>query len=168
MSRALVLNASYEPLSVVSSRRAVVLILREKAVLLESADGTWHSERSTFAVPSVIRLTHYVKVPYARRIPLNRRAVFLRDESKCQYCLRPAENIDHVHPRTQGGQHTWENVVAACRRCNTKKGGRTPAEAGMRLQRQPQVPRRDGWIMVTLGGSPDPIWRQYLDLAATG
>lgn len=168
MSRALVLNASYEPLSVVSSRRAVVLILREKAVLLEAAEGQWHSERDSFTVPSVIRLTQFVKVPYARRIPLNRRAVFLRDDAQCQYCARPAENIDHVHPRAQGGDHTWENVVAACRRCNTKKGGRTPTEAGMRLRRQPHVPRRDGWIMVTLGGSPDPRWRQYLDLAATG
>lgn len=166
MSRALVLNASFEPLSVVSSRRAVILILREKAVLVEASDGCWRSERATIEVPTVIRLRHYVKVPYARRVPLNRRAVFLRDEAQCQYCTKPAENIDHVLPRSQGGQHTWENVVAACRRCNTRKGGRTPGEAGMRLLRRPQVPRRDGWIMVTLGGSPDPSWAQYLDQVA--
>lgn len=169
MSRALVLNASYEPLSVVSSRRAVILVLRDKAVLVEAADDEWRSERASIEVPSVIRLRHYVKVPYARRVPLNRRAVFLRDDSECQYCTRPAENIDHVMPRAQGGQHTWENVVAACRRCNTKKGGRTPVQAGMRLRRAPRVPRRDGWIMVTLGGSPDPCWIQYLDqVAAAG
>ena len=165
MARALVLNASYEPLSVVSARRAVVLVLREKADLVAAQDQPWRSEKRSVPVPSVIRLRHFVRVPYARRVPLNRRAVFLRDEALCQYCGRHAENLDHVLPRSQGGQHTWENVVAACRRCNTRKGGRTPLEAGMQLIRVPVVPRRHSWVEVMLGTDLDPRWEEYLALA---
>ena len=162
MARALVLNATYEPLSVVSERRALILVLREKADAVETGPLMWRSESFSFPVPSVIRLRTYVKVPYARRIPLNRRAVFARDGSRCQYCAKPAENLDHVVPRSRGGGHTWENVVAACRRCNTRKGDRTPEEAGLDLVRAPQVPRRHGWVLVTLGTTPDPRWRPYL------
>ncbi len=163
MAKALVLNATYEPLSVVSRRRAVVLLLREKADVVELDEEVWHSERADHWVPSVIRLRTFVKVPYARRVPLNRRAVFLRDSDQCQYCSRPAENIDHVIPRSQGGPHTWENVVASCRRCNTRKGGRTPDQAGLRLLRPPRAPRQSGWVLVALGSRPDPKWIQYLD-----
>ena len=162
MAKALVLNATYEPLSIVSGRRAVVLLLREKADVIESGDTVWHSERRSVAVPSVIRLRTFVKVPYARRIPLNRRAVFARDDGRCQYCHKPAENLDHVVPRSRGGEHAWENVVAACRRCNTRKGDRTPDEVGLRLSRAPRAPRRHGWLLVTLGGAPDPAWHPYL------
>jgi 5-methylcytosine-specific restriction endonuclease McrA len=162
MARALVLNASYEPLSVVPARRAVVLVLHQKADVVASAEHPWRSERRVVPVPSVIRLRYFVRVPYARRVPLNRRAVFLRDATACQYCGRHAENLDHVVPRSQGGQHTWENVVAACRRCNTRKGGRTPAEAGMELLRGPVAPRRNSWVEVMLGAEVDPTWAEYL------
>ena len=164
MPRALVLNASYEPLSVVPVRRAIVLVLRERADVIESNGKVWHSEHLTFSSPSVIRLRNYVKVPYARRVPLSRKTVFLRDDYDCQYCGRPAENIDHVIPKSQGGEHTWENVVASCRRCNTKKGGRTPREAGLVLRRQPRAPREHAWVMVATGARMDPAWEQYLAL----
>jgi len=163
MSRALVLNASYEPLSVVATRRAVVLVLRDRADVLESNGVVWRSESLELSSPSVIRLRKYVRVPYARRVPLNRRSVFLRDAYKCQYCGRQAENLDHVIPKSQGGTHIWENVVAACRRCNTKKGGRTPRQAGIDLLRKPSVPRRDTWVAVALGFRPDPGWEAYLE-----
>jgi 5-methylcytosine-specific restriction endonuclease McrA len=162
MAQALVLNATYEPLSVVSARRAVVLLVRHKAELIESKDRFFTSEHLSVPVPSVIRLLRYVRVPYRRRIPLNRRAVFARDGYACQYCSGPAENIDHVRPRSRGGTHTWENVVAACRRCNTKKGDRTPAEASMRLRAAPRAPRENGWLLVGLGAPPDPAWVAYL------
>ena len=162
MPRALVLNASYEPLSVVTVRRAIVLVLRERADVIESNGMVWHSEHLEFSSPSVIRLRSYVKVPYARRVPLNRKTVFLRDEFTCQYCSRPAENLDHVVPKSQGGQHTWENVVASCRRCNSKKGGRTPAEAGLLLHRHPRAPREHSWVVVATGARPDPAWEPYL------
>ena len=160
--RALILNATYEPLSIVSARRAIVLVLRQKAVVLEESGTTWRSERSSFQLPSVIRLKTYVKVPYARRVALNRRAVFARDEHACQYCGTGAENLDHVMPRSRGGSHTWENVVAACRRCNLRKGDRTPAEADMPLRSVPQAPRRHGWVLVNLGAPPHPSWQPYL------
>ncbi|HSR15907.1 MAG TPA: HNH endonuclease [Gemmatimonadales bacterium] len=162
MPQALVLNATYEPLSVVSARRAVVLLVRDKAELIESQGGHWSSERMSIPVPSVIRLLRYVKVPYRRRVPLNRRAVFARDGHACQYCGGPAENLDHVVPRSRGGEHTWENVVAACRPCNTRKGDRTPSESGLRLRRRPLAPREHGWLLVGLGRPPDPTWRPYL------
>jgi 5-methylcytosine-specific restriction endonuclease McrA len=162
MARALILNATYEPLSIVSSRRALVLVLREKAVLIEASGETWHSERHAHPIPSVIRLRTYVKVPYARRVALNRRAVFARDEHSCQYCGKNAENLDHVVPRSKGGKHAWENVVAACRRCNVRKGDRTPGEAGMKLRKRPRAPRRHGWILVSLGATPHPTWTPYL------
>ena len=166
MSRALVLNASYEPLSIVSARRAVVLLLREKADLVEAGGPIWHSERRQFPVPSVIRLRAYVRVPYARRVALNRRAVFMRDDHSCQYCGKSAENLDHVLPRSRGGAHTWENVVACCRRCNLRKGNRLPEEVGFRLRRRPTAPRRHGWIHVTLGTKLDPLWHPYLAAAS--
>ncbi len=162
MGRALVLNATYEPLSIVSSRRAVVLVLRQKADMVEPGDGDWRSARMSLPVPAVIRLRTFVKVPYARRVPLNRKAVFARDRGRCQYCRKAAENLDHVVPRSRGGTHTWENVVAACRRCNTRKGNRTPSESGLSLQRAPTAPRRHGWVLVTVGGAPHPSWQRYL------
>ncbi|MFQ5554877.1 MAG: HNH endonuclease [Acidimicrobiia bacterium] len=162
MARALVLNATYEPLSVVPVQRALVLVLNERADLVESNGRLWRSEHIELPSPSVIRLRRFVRVPYARRVPLNRRAVFLRDQHSCQYCGHAAENIDHVVPKSQGGLHTWENVVASCRRCNTKKGGRTPRQAELSLRRRPQAPREHGWLFVAMGARPDPVWERYL------
>ena len=107
------LNASFEPLCVVSARRAVVLVLKEKAEIVHRNGAEFRAERLTVPAPSVIRLRHYVRVPYRSVVPLSRRAVFARDGHRCQYCGRPAENLDHVHPRSRGGEHVWENVVAA-------------------------------------------------------
>jgi len=162
MARALVLNASYEPLSVVATRRAIVLVMRERADVIETNGMVWHSEHITLSSPSVVRLRNYVRVPRARRVPLNRKAIFLRDNHSCQYCSGPAENVDHVIPRSQGGLHTWDNVVASCRRCNSKKGGRTPRQAGLALNRQPRVPRRNSWVLVQSGSLVDPAWEPYL------
>lgn len=162
MPRALVLNATYEPLSVVPVRRALVLVLRERADVVESNGFVWHSEQLAMSSPSVIKLRRYVKVRMDRSVPLNRRSIFLRDDFTCQYCSRPAENVDHVVPRAQGGTHTWDNVVAACRRCNTKKGGRTPEQAGLHLRMRPRAPSRQGWVAFASGMRPDPAWEPYL------
>src|SRR5213075_1932074 len=145
MAKALVLNATYEPLCVVPIRRAVVLVLKEKAEVLHSTDQELHSERSSFAVPSVIRLTYFVRVPFRARAALNRRAVFARDGHRCQYCGAHAENIDHVIPRSRGGAHEWENVVAACRPCNSRKQDRMLHETSLLLHRKPTAPRERTW-----------------------
>jgi 5-methylcytosine-specific restriction endonuclease McrA len=159
MGRALVLNATDAPLAVVPARRAVVMVLKEKAEVVASNGAVFHSEHLTMEAPSVVRLRRYVRLPYRPHAPLTRRAVFARDAWQCQYCGGPAENLDHVVPRSRGGLHVWENVVAACRRCNAKKEDRTPGEAGLRLPRQPFAPR-DGFHLTL--GRPEPGWELYL------
>ena len=165
MSRALVLNATYEPLCVIPQRRAAVLVLADKADVLHAGEAAFHSERLTVPAPSVIKLRYYVKVPYERAVSLNRRSVFARDDSRCQYCGDRADSLDHVVPRSRGGEHAWENVVAACRPCNLRKGDRYLHETAMRLFRRPAQPRHLTWVVVAVGHVP-VMWEQYLQLAA--
>jgi 5-methylcytosine-specific restriction endonuclease McrA len=161
VTRALVLNATYEPLGIVSARRALVLVLSEKAEMLHSADSMIHSATLSFPEPSVVKLAYCVKVPRVRRMALNRRAVFMRDAFRCQYCGAAAENIDHVVPRSRGGAHSWENVVASCRRCNSCKEDRLPHEAGFSLARRPVQPNWIDFLLVAaVGVRPD--WQVYL------
>lgn len=166
MSQALVLNATYEPLCVVSSRRALMLVLAGKAEMLSETGRAFHAARIVVAEPSVVRLCYFVKVPYQARVALNRRAVFARDGHRCQYCGASAENIDHVVPRSKGGSHTWDNVVAACRRCNSHKRDRLLEESGMKLHRLPSAPRQRTWILLA-DGSVRPDWEQYLGRMTT-
>lgn len=145
MAEVLVLNATYEPLSIVSIKRAIVLLLKEKAELIEAAEAMLHSERFTIPTPLVIRLVYYVKIPPLMSLPVTRRTVLARDHYTCQYCgLMPPRQqltLDHVLPRSRGGKTVWENVVTACDKCNGRKGNRTPAEANMRLITEPKRPR---------------------------
>jgi 5-methylcytosine-specific restriction endonuclease McrA len=164
MQRSLVLNASYEPLSVVSSRRAVCLLLADKAELLEADGSVLRSERLTLPSPAVIRLCYMVRAPRRRVASVSRRAVFARDDYRCQYCGDRADSIDHVVPRSRGGSDEWDNLVAACRTCNSTKRNRTPAEAGMRLLRPCRPPRSSAWSIVGVNGIPD-AWKPYLALA---
>ena len=165
MGRALVLNATYEPIGVVSGRRALILALAEKVEVLAESGDIWSSAARQMAVPSVVRLRYYVKVPYQRTAPLSRRAVFARDAGCCQYCGRAAESIDHVVPRSKGGPHTWENVVACCRRCNTYKGDRFLRDCSLTLRSTPNAPTQYVWVKVAAGTVPDS-WAPYLDRMA--
>jgi 5-methylcytosine-specific restriction endonuclease McrA len=148
----------------VSAQRATCLILAEKADLVEDDGAVIRSESLTLPSPSVIRLRYMVKVPYVRRSALSRRAVFARDDYRCQYCGSRADSIDHVLPRSRGGTDEWDNLAAACRSCNSTKRNRTPAEAGLRLLRPCRAPRSTGWSIVGSGGIPEP-WKPYLALA---
>jgi len=160
----LLLNATYEPLCVVSSRRAVVLILAAKAVAVHDTDQALHSATTVVAIPSVARLTRFVRVPYPAQVPLSRKGVFARDGGRCAYCGGSATSIDHVVPRSRGGPHTWDNVVAACRRCNHIKADRTLNELGWRLHSTPRTPAGTTWRV--LGHrDPDPRWNPWLGLA---
>lgn len=165
MRSALVLNATYEPLSVVSARRAVCLILCDKAEVVECDEILVRSERLSVAAPLVIKLRYMVRVPYQRHAALSRRAIFARDEHRCSYCGAHADSIDHVLPRSRGGKNVWENVTAACRPCNLRKRDRTPEEAGMKLREQPRPPREMSWITFTVGRVPEQ-WKPYLALAS--
>jgi 5-methylcytosine-specific restriction endonuclease McrA len=159
LGRSLVLNATSQALAVVPARRAVVLVLKDKADIVHSNGVVFHSERIDLPAPSVVRLRYFVKVPYRAQAALTRRAVFARDGWVCQYCGNAAENVDHVIPKSRGGQHSWDNVVAACRRCNSRKENRMPADVGLKLLHEPFVPR-DG-LRLSLGRL-EPEWEAYL------
>jgi 5-methylcytosine-specific restriction endonuclease McrA len=161
--RVLVLNATFEPINVCTVRRAVVLLLKEKAELLERSVWELHSETSTLARPVVIRLVSYVRVPRdAHRRKITRRAVFARDSWTCQYCgSRSNLTVDHVIPRSKGGSSSWENIVASCAPCNRRKGNALPRQAGMRLLKQPRTPSPHVFIQVASPTIP-AAWRAYL------
>ena len=165
MRGVLVLNASFEPLSVVSARRATCLVVAEKADVVEADDGCFRSPSITVPVPLVVRLRYMVRAPRRTRAALSRRAVFARDDHRCQYCGQMADSIDHVMPRSRGGGHEWTNLVAACRRCNLAKRDRTPEEAGMRLRRPGCPPRPRSWVVVGASRMPE-AWKPYLARAS--
>ena len=144
-SPVLVLNQNYDPLNVCQARRAVVLLYRGKAEVVEKDSGEIRSAYEVFSLPSVIRLLYMIKRPRQQR-KLTRLEVFSRDKYACQYCGRDGGELtlDHVVPRYRGGEHAWHNVVSACIPCNRRKAGGTPAEAGMNLIRQPRVPLASG------------------------
>ena len=139
MGQTLVLNASYEPLNITSWRRAIILMLKGKAESIE--EDTSHTIHTGKNLPTVIRLRHYVKVPY-REVALTRKNILLRDNNTCQYCNHRGSHlsIDHVLPRSRGGSDNWENVTTACLSCNIQKSNRTPEEANMPLKRKPYRP----------------------------
>jgi 5-methylcytosine-specific restriction endonuclease McrA len=159
----LVLNATYAPINVCTVRRAVVLLLKEKAEIIERAEIELHSATTTLARPVVIRLVSYVHIPRdTHRRKITRRAVFARDDWTCQYCgARSNLTVDHVVPRSKGGTSSWDNIVASCAPCNRRKGNALPRQAGMRLLKQPRTPSPDVFIQVASPTIP-AAWRQYL------
>ncbi len=162
--RVLVLNASYEPINVCTVRRAAVLILKNRAEILEESDWALHAESLTLARPVVIRLLAYVRIPRdAHRRKITRRAVFARDRWTCQYCGHERGNltVDHVVPRSKGGKSTWDNIVACCAPCNRRKGDRLPRQANMVPAQAPKAPNSTIFIHVATPTIP-AAWEQYL------
>ena len=137
----LVLNLNYEPINVCHVRRAVVLLGKGKAELLENGRGEIRTPNISMVIPSVIRLVYLVRRPFVQR-KLSKKEIFFRDRHTCQYCGERTKELtlDHVVPRLRNGDHTWENVVSACIPCNRRKAAHTPAEAGMALLRKPKAP----------------------------
>jgi len=164
--RTLVLNAGYEPLAIVSFKRALVLVMNDKATIVErmEEDPVWGTQRS-YDRPVVILLTRYVRLPGGRRVPVTRRGVLRRDGHRCAYCGKAAATIDHVLPRSRGGADSWENLVACCLRCNNVKGDRTPAEMGWTLKLTPRAPHDSSWVVRGVEGG-QAEWRDYLGVAA--
>jgi 5-methylcytosine-specific restriction endonuclease McrA len=161
--RVLVLNATYEPINVCTVRRAVVLLLKEKAEMIERSDWELHSATASMSKPMVIRLVSYVRIPRdTHRRKITRRAVFARDDWTCQYCgSRSNLTVDHVVPRSKGGPSSWDNIVASCAPCNRRKGSASPRQAGMMLNRQPSAPSPHVFIHVASPTIP-AAWRAYL------
>jgi 5-methylcytosine-specific restriction endonuclease McrA len=162
MRHALVLNATYEPLCVVPERRALILVLNHRAVVVEDSDRVLHHAHGQTSLPAVIRLARFVRVPYRHTVPLTRRAIFARDGGRCVYCNAPATSIDHVIPRSRGGAHHWENVVSACHRCNHAKADRMLKDLGWRLRLKPAEPAGAAWRIIG-SGRADPRWIPYLE-----
>jgi 5-methylcytosine-specific restriction endonuclease McrA len=163
--RVLVLNASYEPINVCTMRRATVLVLKSRAEVIEHGTGALHSERLVFVRPCVIRLVRYVRVPRdVHRRKITRKAVLARDAWTCQYCGRQSHaglTVDHVVPRSRGGESVWENIVASCGPCNRKKGDRLPREAAMHPRSRPRPPGPTVFIRIASPTVPD-LWEPYL------
>jgi 5-methylcytosine-specific restriction endonuclease McrA len=193
-SKVLVLNRLYMAVRVVSARRAFRLLFKNLAEVIAVEDGqysnydfmSWtelgqlqreiepdahrwvRTTRLQIAVPKIIRLLDYDRVPQ-RRVKLNRRNIFARDDNKCQYCGKTFStnelSLDHVLPRSQGGEESWTNLVCACTRCNARKGGRTPEQANMKLIRPPARPKRNPLISIRLGHEGYACWQAFLNEA---
>ncbi len=163
----LVLNYSFEPLHFTNARRAITLLLAGKAEAVEASPRVLRSPSRAFPLPAVIRLAVYIRKPFIDRVAFNKKNILRRDGYTCQYCRRRGERltVDHVTPRSRGGDTSWTNVVAACLRCNLKKGDRLPHEAGMHLIREPVHPK---FVLSTHllrqphGHALLDSWRKYL------
>lgn len=164
----MVLNLNYEPINVCNVRRAVILMGKGKAEHLENGRGEIHTPTISLTIPSVIRLVYLVRRPFAQR-KLSKKEVFLRDRHTCQYCSRQTRELtfDHVIPRRQNGDYSWENIVSACIPCNRRKAGRTPAEAGMVLLRRPKAPYPSPYYMLHNKTILDE-WRKFMPWADFG
>jgi len=163
MQHVLVLNASYEPLNVCSTRRAHVLVWKGKAEVVERLDEPLRTATNTYVRPHVIRLVSYVRVPQSVKRRISRRALFARDGWRCVYCGTASGRLtlDHVVPRSRGGDSVWENVVTSCAPCNLRKGNRSLEEARMVLVRQPRPPQPVLFIRLAAPKIPHG-WRPYL------
>lgn len=164
--RTLVLNAGFEPLAVVSFKRALVLVLNQKATIVAAdAEHPVCGSFGSYDRPSVILLTRYVRIPNSRLTPVSRRGVLRRDGQRCAYCAGAANTIDHVLPRSRGGRDSWENLVACCLHCNNVKGDRTPGEMGWMLRIRPRPPHGTSWLVRGVERA-EPQWDEYLAPAA--
>jgi len=161
----LVLNATYEPINVCSTRRAVVLLLKERAEMLEAGRHPIRAAAIEVAQPVVIRLLSYVKVPRGDRRRLSRRVILARDGFSCQYCGSTRHlTIDHVIPRSRGGSTSWDNVVTSCAPCNVRKGAKLPTEIDMVPRTIPRPPRLADFLIASPTGIPES-WAPYLGSA---
>ena len=162
----LVLNATYEPINVCAARRALVLVLKGVASAEEESRLVFHSPSRSFRVPSVIRLLEYRRIPFQGRA-LSRKNILMRDRNTCQFCARvlPASELtlDHIVPRSRGGESTWDNLVACCHPCNNRKGDRSLEEAGMKLLRRPRsFTLHTSRQLMRMMGRKEEAWRKYL------
>jgi 5-methylcytosine-specific restriction endonuclease McrA len=165
-SRVLVLNSTYEPVHICSVRRAVIMIFKEIAVMQESALFSLRSVSCAIPAPSVVRLLHFVHIPYKRKLA-SKNNILIRDRYICQYCGKPLKSqevtLDHILPKSRGGQSSWENLAACCPRCNVKKGSKLPEEAGLTLIKDPRNGSSFHFLhLLRHYGSVDEKWRKYL------
>lgn len=161
IGKVLLLNISWEALKIISLHRAIVLLVENKAEIIEKRDGLIRSPSLTLPVPSVIRLLRYVPIANRKKqIPVSRRAILNRDGRECAYCGKYADTVDHIQPRSRGGKHEWMNVISACRKCNAKKGNRLLTELQWTLRYEPFDPTDRRW---SVSGVSDHRWFDYIN-----
>ena len=162
--RVLLLNSTYEPLTALPMRRAIIMVMCGKADVVhdDPLGPVIHSATRTIVVPSVIRLRTFVRVPYRARIPMTRAALMHRDRFRCAYCGGKADTVDHVIPRSRGGAHSWENCVAACSGCNHRKADKLLTELVWTLHVTPLPPKGQHWRLLSSIKELDPAWVRYL------
>jgi 5-methylcytosine-specific restriction endonuclease McrA len=166
MERVLLLNATYEPLRVISWKRAITLLTLDKVEVLETYDREVRSVTLAIRLPAVVRLIHLVRFR-KHTVRFSRENIYIRDKYQCQYCASSMNasdlTYDHVIPKSMGGKTAWENIVTCCLPCNKKKGGRTPGQARMSLIRKAKRPSWHPMLMITrrIGNTPES-WRAYL------
>jgi 5-methylcytosine-specific restriction endonuclease McrA len=169
--KVLVLNSGYEPLHFCAAKRAICMIYTGRAQPVETDGIVIRSFSAQFACPTVIRLKRYIRIPYKRSVPFSKKNVLKRDRHTCQYCgnIYGDLTIDHILPRSLGGESVWLNVVTACKGCNAKKGNRTPEEAGLSLKSRPYKPRYMALLFEprTVPPSFAEAWKKYLSPALT-
>ena len=160
--KVLVLNQSYEPLMVINAKRAIVLIIKDKVKMLEKYSENIRAVQNSFDLPSVIRLNFYVHLKY-KDIVLNRRNILKRDDYRCQYCAKQTAplTLDHIVPKNKGGKDSWENLVAACSKCNTRKGDTLLKHMDMKLLKKPRKPSKLFQLQTYVNKKQDN-WKQYL------
>jgi 5-methylcytosine-specific restriction endonuclease McrA len=165
-SQVLVLNASYEPIHVCGVKRAIILIVKGLARSEQNTSEKMHSPSTAFPVPAVIRLVHYVKIPYRKKV-YSKKHIYLRDNYTCQYCGLPGQpqelTLDHILPQSRGGKSVWENLVTCCRKCNSKKKDQTPREAEMQILNKPKPINSYFYLhLVRSKGQHNHYWKKYL------
>jgi 5-methylcytosine-specific restriction endonuclease McrA len=157
----LLLNGDWQPIRVISTKRAIVLVLTEKAEVLAEGSAEFRSATRTVKVPEVIRLKRFVQIPFRAKIPLSNTSVLKRDHYKCAYCGHKANTVDHIIPKSRGGRHQWENVVAACRPCNAKKADKLLSELRWSLSVTPKIPTGTMWLFIGVREIPEQ-WTMFL------
>lgn len=162
MASALVLNVTEDPLSVVMARRAAVLVMQDKADVVCESEQKFRSEHFEMVVPSIIRLKYYVRIAYEKPRTISRRSIFARDGHRCQYCGNRADSIDHIVPKSKGGKHIWENVVAACKSCNSKKKDSYLIDTSLELMCNPKVPGILTRLLLNRAETPEQ-WVPYFE-----
>ncbi len=160
--RTLILNSTFQPLSIANAKRSIALLLNKKINVIKESKIQIRSENKILYIPKVALLTYYVKAPYARRVALNRSNIFIRDFNTCQYCGKKAESIDHIIPKSKGGKHEWSNVVACCKKCNLIKADKLLNQTILKLNNFPVKPEGNFWIKTIIGSNPEPEWKEYL------
>lgn len=161
----LLLNATYEPIHVISAQRAICLIYEGKASEVVPSGVVFHSPSTEISVPSVLKLNYYIPVTKVNRLSISRKNVLIRDLYECGYCEdRKGTTIDHIIPRSRGGKHTWENVIACCLQCNLQKGDRLLDEIGWTLRFEPERPIGAVWIYMR-ASDLNPDWEEFINVS---